>query len=72
MEAQAKQPQKNIQTMSIIELARLLQEQFQAVTNFQGQIMQHQQNIWSINQELDKRDGEEVVAIEPPDPVKPE
>ena len=69
---QPQKPQKTIQTMNDRELARLLQQQFQEVTNAQTKIAQIQQNIWAINQEFDKRDGEEVVAIEPPDPVKPE
>ena len=50
--------QKTIETMTTVELAKLLQDQFQTVSGAQQKIMQCQQNIWNINMELDKRQAE--------------
>ena len=48
---------KQIGQMNPIELARILQRQFQEVSQCQQKIMQCQQNIWSINLELDKQES---------------
>jgi len=66
---QQQQPKPLVQ-QSTVELARSLQEQFQAVSQCQQKIMQSQQNIWSLNAELDKRESES--NAESPDQPKPE
>ena len=50
----AQPQQKTIETMSAVSLARELQNQFQTVSAAQQKIMQCQQNIWAINNQLDK------------------
>ena len=53
--------QVSVKDLTDRKIARILSSEHMEISRLQAEIARHQQNIWALNQEIDKRDSQSVV-----------